>query len=229
MKRLYLTVEGQTEAAFAMSVLRPHLASCSVFLHPPRFTGLHSRRRGRIPRGGLLNTFQHAMADMHAWLKEDRSADARFSTMIDLHHLPRDFPGYAEGMAMPTGWDQAAALEESLTMAMGDARFLPYLQVHEFEALVLCDPGRIGTLYEVREAELEALCRECGDFASPEQIDHGQQSHPKYRIQRHVPAYDENVAGPLLAESIGLPTLRAECRHFGQWLTQLEQLDVEGS
>lgn len=37
MKRLYLTVEGQTEAAFAMSVLTPHLANFSVFLTPPRF------------------------------------------------------------------------------------------------------------------------------------------------------------------------------------------------
>ena len=30
MKRLYLTVEGQTEAAFATSVLTPHLAQFNV-------------------------------------------------------------------------------------------------------------------------------------------------------------------------------------------------------
>ena len=47
MKRLYMTVEGQTEAAFATSVLMPHLANFDVFLSPPRFTGLHRRRRGR--------------------------------------------------------------------------------------------------------------------------------------------------------------------------------------
>jgi hypothetical protein len=79
MKRLYLTVEGQTEAAFATNVLSPHLANFNVFLYPPRFTGLHRRRRGRIPQGGLLNTFAHAFADMRTWLKEDQSADARFS------------------------------------------------------------------------------------------------------------------------------------------------------
>jgi len=37
--------------------------------------------------------------------------------------------------------------------------------------------------------------------------------------------YDENVHGPLLTHAIGLSTLRARCRHFGQWLTRLEQLD----
>ena len=39
---------------------------------------------------------------------------------------------------------------------------------------------------------------------------------------------DENVAGPLLAEDIGLATLRVRCPHFGEWLTRLEQLDAGG-
>jgi hypothetical protein len=226
MKRLYLTVEGQTEAAFAVGVLQSHLANFNVFLHPPRFTGLHRRRRGRIPGGGLLSTFGHALSDMLTWLKEDQSPDARFSMMVDLYHLPHDFPGYDAGMAGPTGWEQADALERSLQTAIGDPRFIPYLQVHEFEALVLTDPGRIETLYQARAAELNALCDECRMYRSPEQINHGSHSHPKARIRQRAPEYDENVAGPLLAEDIGLPRLRTACPHFGQWLTRLEQLDV---
>ncbi|HET6879147.1 MAG TPA: DUF4276 family protein [Pirellulales bacterium] len=179
MKRLYLTVEGQTEEEFAMTVLRPHLANFNVFLLPPRFTGPHGRRGGRIPRGGLLHTFQHTLADIQRWLKGDKSADARFSMMVDLYHLPHDFPGYKEGMSKSNGWAQAASLEQSLAAAIGDGRFIPYLQVHEFEALVLSDPSRIATLYDVKAAEIEALCDECQRFESPEQIDHGQRSHPK--------------------------------------------------
>ena len=226
MTRLYLTVEGQTEEAFAMSVLRPHLATFNVFLHAPRFAGPHGRRRGRIPRGGLLQKFQYTMADIERWLKEDRSSDARFSMMVDLYHLPHDFPGYDEGMSKPSGWQQAAALEQSLAAALRDARFIPYLQVHEFEALVLSDPRQIASLYEVRATELEALCEECRTYKSPEEIDHGQHSHPKYRIQQRVPAYDENVAGPLICESIGIPVLRRNCPHFAEWLSALEQLDA---
>jgi hypothetical protein len=158
MKRLYLTVEGQTEAEFAMSVLRPHLASFNVFLLAPRFTGPHGRRQGRIPRGGLLQKFQYALGDIERWLKEDQSAEARFSMMIDLYHLPHDFPGYDEGMSRLSGREQAAALERSLAEVLGDTRFVPYLQVHEFEALVLSEPQRIASLYEVRASDLEALC-----------------------------------------------------------------------
>ncbi|MEW4490957.1 DUF4276 family protein [Thalassoglobus sp. JC818] len=228
MKRLYMTVEGQTEAAFATSVLIPHLANFNVFLTHPRFTGLHRRRRGRIPQGGLLHTFGHAFADMRTWLKEDQSPEARFTMMVDLYSLPNDFPGYDEAMAKFTGGEQAEALELSLADEIGDDRFIPYLQVHEYEALVLVDPPRITTLYDVPSAELQALCQECDAFNTPEDINHGQHSHPKYRIGQHVPGYDENVAGPLLAEDIGLPTLREKCQHFGNWLTRLEQLDAGG-
>lgn len=229
MKRLYLTVEGQTEAAFATKVLTPHLAAFGVYLNPPRFTGLHRRRRGRIPQGGLLNTFGHALADMQTWLREDRSADARFSMMVDLYSLPRDFPGYATGIARPTGKEKADALQQSLAQAIADARFIPYLQCHEFEALVLADPIRIATIYDVPNADMEALCRECGDYATPEEINLGQHSHPKHRIERKVRGYDENVAGPLLAEDIGLATLRVQCPHFGEWLTRLESVDAAGA
>lgn len=226
MKRLYLTVEGQTEAAFATNVLTPHLANFNVFLNPPRFTGLHRRRRGRIPKGGLLNTFVHALADMQTWLKEDQSADARFSMMVDLYSLPHDFPGYAAGMAMPTGWERADALQQLLAQEMADARFVPYLQCHEFEALVLVDPPGIGTLYDVPNAKMQSLCQECAAFATAEDINLGQHSHPKYRIEQRVQGYDENIAGPLLTEDIGLATLRVKCPHFGEWLTRLERLDT---
>ena len=107
-----------------------------------------------------------------------------------------------------------------------DPRFVPYLQCHEFEALVLVDPPRNCTLYEVPNAAMRALCQECGAFATPEDINLGQHSHPKYRIEQRVQDYDENVAGPLLAEDIGLATLRIRCPHFGDWLTRLEQLDA---
>jgi hypothetical protein len=160
MKRLYLTVEGQTEAAFATNVLTPHLANFSVFLLRPRFTGMHRRRRGRIPRGGLLHTFGHTLADMRTWLKEDQSAEARFSMMVDLYALPRDFPGYDAGMTKSTGREQACALEQSLTDEIDDPRFIPYLQVHEYEALVLADPQRISQVYDVTNSEMQSLCRE---------------------------------------------------------------------
>lgn len=227
MKRLYLTVEGQTEAAFANDVLGPHLSDFGVFLFPARFTGPHGRRRGRVPRGGMLTTFLHVLADMRRWLKEDSSPDARFSMMVDLYSLPADFPGHSEGMKQPSGREKARMLQQALASEMNDDRFIPYLQCHEFEALVLVDPLRIGTLYEGRSLQLRQLSEECGRFATAEDINLGQHSHPKYRIKQRVEDYQEHVAGPLLAGDIGLRMLRRACPHFGEWLSLLEDLNNE--
>ena len=136
MKNLYLTVEGQTEETFARDLLQPYLAGFNVFLWPPRFTGPHGRRHGRIPRGGMFNRFAHALEDMRRWLKENQSADARFSMMVDLYHLPPDFPGYAEAMTQADCYQQVDSLEATIAAELSDPRFIPYLQLHEFEALV---------------------------------------------------------------------------------------------
>lgn len=225
MKRLMLTVEGQTEAAFVTKVLAPHLANFNVVVGKPRLTGLHKRRRGRIPSGGMLNTFGHALADMQTWLTEDQGDDARFSMMVDLFSLPNDFPGYATAMAINDPHAQVQALEASLDGVMHDSRFISYLQLHEFEALVLVDPERISCLYEGCDRQLKKLAKECAEFDTPEHINHGQHTHPKYRIKQAVPDYHENVDGPELADDIGIETLRSTCKHFNDWLTVLEQLD----
>ena len=225
MKNLYLTVEGQTEEDFALKLLQPHLTAHNVFLLPPRFTGPHGRRHGRIPHGGMFHTFQHALEDMRRWMKEIHSPDARFSMMVDLYRLPNDFPGHAEAMMRADCYQQADLLQAAILAELGDSRFVPYVQVHEFEALVLAEPGGFADWFEASQRSLAALASECEGYDSPERINHGQHSHPKARIQKHFTDYDENVHGPLLAYAIGLPALRERCPHFGKWLTHLEKLD----
>lgn len=227
MKRLYLTVEGQTEQAFAVDVLQPHLAHFAVYVWKPRLTGLHARRKGRIPSGGLLSTFQHSLGDIQRWLGEDKSPDARFSMMIDLYSLPTDFPGYGIASEAVDPNQRAEILEKALSEELNDSRFIPYLQVHEFEALVLSRPETFGDWFERVEKKVQRLVAECRTFGSPEKINGGQHTHPKARIRKHIEDYDANVDGPMLVKDIGLETVRARCPHFHQWLTLLEGLDTE--
>jgi hypothetical protein len=225
MKRLYLTVEGQTEQVFSVQVLGPHLTAFNVYVWKPRLTGPHGRRGGRVPQGGLLHTFRHALEDMRRWLKEDESHEARFSMMVDLYGLPHDFPGYEHAVAIRDPHARARLLEESLAHELADKRFIPYLQVHEFEALVLSDPGKCGELCDCDENDLKTLIAECQAYETPEHINDNEASHPKARIHQYMPEYDENVDGPFLTEAISLASLRAACPHFGQWLGILESLD----
>lgn len=225
VKRLYLTVEGQTEQAFAFEVLRPHLATLGVMVSRPRLTGLHARRGGRIPTGGLLNTFQHSKGDIQRWLLEDKSPDVRFSTMIDFYSLPKDFPGYESAIALRDPYEQVTQLEQSLSECLDDRRFIPYLQLHEFEALILSQPEVFAGSFESADRQVKHLASLCDQ--PPEQINLGQDSHPKARIKKCFPDYNESVDGPTLAADIGLDCIRAACPHFHQWLSTLERLDQQ--
>ena len=179
MRLLYLTVEGQTEETFVRDVLKEHLAAFGVMVPAPRFTGPHGRRSGRIPRGGMFSTFRHVVEDIRRWMKENRSPNARFSMMVDLYSLPHDCPGYDAAMTHQDGDHQARVIEAALEVELADRRFIPYFQVHEFEALVLAEPSRFGALFESSPKEVQRLVEECATYASPEEINHGHNSHPK--------------------------------------------------
>ena len=62
MKRLYLTVEGQTEAAFAVGVL-PATWRPNMLLHPGSSPACMADTQQ------VLSTFGHALSDMLTWLK----------------------------------------------------------------------------------------------------------------------------------------------------------------
>ena len=193
-----------------------------------RLTGPHGRRDGRILQGGMFYTFAHALADMKRWLLEDTSSEAQFSMMVDLYSLPHDVPGHAEAMVLADPYAQAEMLEAALDDAMQEQRFIPYIQVHEFEAPLLSAPGRFSERFEQREKQIAMLRVECNRFASPELINDGQHTHPKARIKKYFADYGAKADGPLLAQAIGLHQIRQKCPHFDQWLTTLENLDREG-
>jgi hypothetical protein len=148
--------------------------------------------------------------------------------MVDLYALPPDVPGHAAARGLRDPCTQAEILEAALADEIKDQRFIPYIQVHEFEALLLAGPEKFTERFERMEKQIAMLLAECNRFASPELINDGRQTHPKARIQKYFPDYGEKVDGPLLAQAIGLPQIRHKCPHFDRWLTTLENLDCRG-
>jgi hypothetical protein len=58
----------------------------------------------------------------------------------------------------------------------------------------------------------------------PELINHGENTHPKARLQGLGTGYKETSDGPTLIEKIGIPAIRQACPHFADWLERLEAL-----
>lgn len=185
-----------------------------------------TRKRGIKHRGGIRN-YSLPKHHINTWMKQDKNPDARFTTMFDLYRLPEDFPGYDEASSVSDPYERVGVLENALSRDVSDHRFIPYIQLHEFEALLFASPRMLEMQFHHRIDEVNRLVETASDFDSPELIDDGRDTAPSKRIAREIPEYERRKvsAGPIVAEKIGLSTLRSECRHFGEWIDRLESLE----
>jgi hypothetical protein len=216
VKRLKLLVEGQTEETFVRDILKPHYAPIGLDMTPILF----STRRGF--KGGVTS-YGKVKSQIIRLCREDRGAVV--TTIIDLYGLPKDFPGKSatDYPATGTGPQKASFLETRLAADINERNFIPYLMVHEFEALLFTDPTRFGAWTD-SERVVPELEKVTSRFRNPEDINDGAQTAPSKRIQAVMPGYDKAFHGPAIANDIGLDVIRARCGHFRAWLERLESL-----
>jgi hypothetical protein len=114
-----------------------------------------------------------------------------------------------------------------LSTKINNHRFIPYIQMHEFEALVFVDLSKLSIAFpDDNVAQVIASLKKSTANLEPELINHGEASAPSKRLIRELPAYEQkrSVAGYLVTEEIGIIALKAACPHFCSWITKLEQL-----
>ena len=225
---LCVLTEGQTGEAFVRDVLAPRLSHLGVY--PVARSVLTGRKRGRNYRGGVKQ-YAHVRNDLGRWLRERSAPNCRFTTLIDLYALPADFPGYAGAMGERDVQRRVAALESAFRADIADARdrFLPYIQLHEFEALLFSALEAFVYTFPDQEADVRRLVDVAQEFGSPEKIDDGHDTCPSRRIQSVFPGHRKVLFGPMLALEIGLDPMRAACPHFNEWLGRLEALGRAGA
>lgn len=218
MKKVLILCEGQTEETFVQRSIVPHLLTLNVVAIPTLIV-TKKPTSGAVSRGGITRYAQVRRDIVH--LLRDSSA-ALVTTLIDYYGLPADFPGMS---TLPDGspYQKVAHLEQALTQDINNNRFLPYLIIHEFEAFLFAQPRVIMQTFAQR-GSVERVFGDLSSFASPEEINDGQHSHPAARIQRHFRQYRKPIHGPIIVEKIGLPAIRATCPHFDAWMRRLERL-----
>lgn len=231
--RLHITAEGQTEERFVKNILAPYLGERGMWADARCVLTSRDKRAGILHRGGFRrqSPYQTVKKDISTWMKEDQHPDVRFTTMLDLYALPDDFPGYADSQREADPYRRVSVLEEALgtdiNRELNDTRFIPYIQLHEFEALILADPRQLDWEFLEHDAPIQRLvdmvAREGGN---PELIDDGASTAPSKRIIAEIPEYagSKATSGPLVVGKIGVPTLLENCRHFAQWIERLLRL-----
>jgi hypothetical protein len=224
MARLYLFAEGKTELAFADLVLTSHLANHGVYLKH-RIEVAHARKNHTTHRGGGRK-FGPVKRDIERFLKQEKGDDVHFTTMIDLYAIYADFPGLEAARKLSDPRKRVESLEESFARDIADPRFIPYLKLHEFEALLFVDASHFAKRYEKADKAIQGLQKIADEYESPELINDGPHTAPSKRLMKAFPSYerDKPRVGPLVARDIGLAAIHARCPHFHDWLTRLEGL-----
>ena len=162
-------------------------------------------------------------------MKQDAHPEVRFTTMVDLYALPTDFPDYSLIQKQRDPFDLVKELEKSMLTDIASRRFIPYIQLHEYEALILVEPGKLSTFFLEHEKGINDLTNLVSRFKSPEEINQGETTAPSMQIISRIPEYEDLKAsvGASIAEKIGLDTIRKKCPHFNEWLATLEHLDSQ--
>jgi len=220
MTRVHIICEGQTEETFVNEVLAPHLALHQVF-PAAALVGKPGHK------GGHVTTARMAF-DIKRRLLDDRQAWC--TTFFDFYGLDSDFVGKAAAAARQSHAEKAAVLEAALMKHMTEQtddtavlRFIPYVQMYEFEGLLFSDPAKMaaGLYQNDLSAQLAAIR---ADFGTPEEINDSPHTAPSKRILALMPEYDKPLHGSLAALEVGLDVIRTARPRFDGWIGSLEKL-----
>jgi len=226
MVRLFFYVEGQTEQAYVDRVLKDHLARFGVMVEGAIRVST-GKKHGVVFRGGGRH-YAPMKKDLHNLLRQHKGADVRFTTMLDLYKLYRDFPGTDEADKLcHVPHARVKKLDTEFAADIGDPRLIPHIQLYEFETILFCEPGAFAFYYENRDSDIAELSKIAQGVATPEEIDDGEHSAPSKRIERFFPDYSDAKpdAPAVISEAIPLDVVRRQCPHFDQWLATLERLE----
>jgi hypothetical protein len=218
MKRIIVICEGPTEQAFVKTNLQVPFLNKDIHLQAPLI---------KASRGGIVK-WAKLKDQVETHLKAEPGAYV--TTFIDYYgmYTKYQFPGWDEAHSITDKNQRMEALELAMLKDIDPElqyRFIPYLQLHEFEGLLFNDIrvfyNQIPSSDLVGKVELEETF---AGYDNPEMINNNRDTSPSHRLQRIIKGYNKVVYGDILSEVIGLSKIRAKSPRFNQWLTKLESI-----
>jgi hypothetical protein len=137
-------VEGPTEQRFIKQLLVPYMAERGVYLTPIIFD-----KPGE--KGGDIK-FARAKNDIGKHLKQ--RGETWITLLVDYYGIRGDWPGYAESKQQTVHTRKAAIMNQATAEEVQNlfpdqnpvTRFIPYVSMHEIEALYFSDPACLARM-----------------------------------------------------------------------------------
>ncbi|MBN2663230.1 MAG: DUF4276 family protein [Bacteroidales bacterium] len=218
MKRIIFICEGPTEQTFCKNNLQNVFLQKNIYIQTP----LIKHSKGGIVRWQILKQ------QIETHLKSDKSAFV--TTFIDYYgvYSKYNFPNWENSEKIQDKNSRMEMIEKGMAENISEElryRFIPYLQLHEFEGLLFNDINifynQIPTNDIVNKEELE---RTFADYSNPEMINNNKKTSPSHRLSRIIKGYNKIVYGDILAEAIGIENIRAKSPRFNNWIRKLENI-----
>lgn len=211
--------EGPTEQSFVKEILCPYMEPRGVLLTP---VILHKPG----VNGGDVK-FARARNDIERFLKQ--RSDTYLTLLVDYYGIGNDWPGYADAKRQASHTRKAEVINAATAEAVSNLfpeqnphqRFIPYVSMHEIEALFFSDPSTLAEKLGVQQTSVDDILDQCGE---PEKINDSHDTAPSKRLHALNGRYKKTVTGIALARAIGIPKMRSACPLFNAWLERLEKL-----
>jgi hypothetical protein len=222
MSKVIAVVEGSTEQSFVREVLAPWLWNSSRVELVASPAGKPGKKGG--------NNYEKVKRDIINHLKNPHFTHV--TTFFDFYGMTTKWPGRKDARTKGHASKPIIvekAIRDDVHMEVGDElipRFVPYVQMHEFEALLFAETSALPDVMR-NERSKEQLDGIREEFTSPEEINDSPATAPSKRIEGIYQFYRKPLHGVLAAKRITIDVMIEECPHFKEWVEALGSLDVQ--
>ena len=214
MKRLYIIVEGQTEEEFVKTMIAPYMRQSDIFDVTPILI-----RTSRMGRGGFVS-YQHLKNDVMRLLASAKQ-DFIVSMFVDFFRCP-EVPGKERWSTKEYHLEKIEEMEKCIAEDINDSRFIPYIQLHEFEALLFSSNEGFEAYFT--DEQNDQIQKIIDSYDNPEDINSSPENAPSKRILVIKDDYDKVLEGNLIALEIGFQKMLDKCPRFEAWISKLIRL-----
>ncbi|MFK7101059.1 DUF4276 family protein [Flavobacterium oreochromis] len=220
MKRVHCIVEGQTEVKVFYSILAPYiLAKTGVYIE---FTPIKHSGGGIVKYSKLLPELRNHLADK----------DKILTTFFDYYGIleKHNYPKYKEAKLDQTnakigvGLMEQGLKEDLDSKGINTKNFIPYIQLHEFEALLFSSDEGFEFQYDDERVirELKAIAPR---YETPEDINDSPVTAPSKRIisilEKYGDTYEKVIDGDAISTIVGIEAMIEKCPRFKAWVEKL--------
>lgn len=216
MSNIMAVVEGVTEQTFIRDVLSPWLWEQSQIVIVASTAGKPGKKGG--------NSFGKVKRDIIKHLKNPHFTTV--TTFFDFYGMSDKWPGKEEALKKPHS-RKPHTVEKAIFEAIKEVvnpdiirKFRPYIQIHEFEALLFSDTSILPEVMRQPDTKTQ-LDQIRAKFKTPEEINDSAMTAPSKRIMEIYEFYQKPFHGLLASKGISVETMRSECPHFNEWIEDL--------